>query len=392
MTPLLSRALLLRLVSVVAVAIGFYLPLAALPMFAAAQGATAAAGLANGALLLCTVAGELATPRLLARLGYRRTLAAGLVLLGLPTLVLLAPGGASVTAIVAVNAVRGVGFALSVVAGGALTAALIPAQRRGEGLALVGLVGGVPALLALPSGTWAATHWGYAVVFLVSAAAPLGAIVTVPALPVREPASGRSHGLTAGLRNPALLRPAAVFATSASAAGVLVTYLPLAVGAHAGWVVPAALLAQPALSTAGRWFAGRLGDRGGQSRLLIPGVLLAVTGMTAMAVTASGVLVVAGAAVFGTGFGVLQNATLALMYARVAPAEFGTVSAIWNGAYDLGMGGGALAVGTLVTLTGFSAAFIVVAASMLPALAIARRDARPDPLRTAKVELLPVPA
>src|SRR3954468_4989088 len=278
MTPLLSRALLLRLVSVVAVAIGFYLPLAALPMFAAAQGATAAAGLANGALLLCTVAGELATPRLLARLGYRRTLAAGLVLLGLPTLVLLAPGGASVTAIVAVNAVRGVGFALSVVAGGALTAALIPAQRRGEGLALVGLVGGVPALLSLPSGTWAAAHWGYAAVFLVSAVAPLAAIAAVPALPPRDPTPARSQGLAAGLRNAALMRPAAIFAASASAAGVLVTYLPLAVGAHAGWVVPAALLAQPSMSTAGRWFAGRLGDRCGQIRLLVPGVVLSVIG------------------------------------------------------------------------------------------------------------------
>jgi MFS family permease len=383
----MSRALLLRLVSVVAGAIGFYLPLAAVPMLAADHGAESAAGLANGALLVATVAGELATPRLLARVGSRWVLVAGLALLGLPALLLLTPAGTSVAAIVAVNAVRGVGFALSVVAGGALTAALIPPERRGEGLALVGLVGGVPTLLALPFGTWAAAHWGYGAVLVLTAAVPLLAIATVPGLPAHDATSGQSGGLVAGLRNAGLMRPAAIFASSASAAGVVVTYLPLAVTVQAAWVIPAALLAQPAPATAGRWFAGRLGDRAGQLRLLVPGVLLSLTGMAAMALTGSAPLVLAGAALFGAGFGVLQNATLALMYARVPPREYGTVSAIWNGAYDLGMGAGALAVGTLVTLTGFGAAFVVIAVGMLPALAMARRDAQPDRFPAREVHL-----
>jgi MFS family permease len=377
MTPLLTRALVLRLVSVVAGAIGFYLPLAALPMLAAHHGTDAAAGLANGALLVFTVAGELASPRLLVRLGCRSVLALGLVLLGLPALVLLTPAGSYVAAIVAVNAVRGVGFALSVVAGGALTAALLPDGRRGEGLALVGLVGGVPTLLALPFGTWAAGHWGYGVVLVLTAVVPLAAVATVPGLPSRSRDEEPSHGLVAGLRNGALARPAAIFASTAAAAGVVVTYLPLAVSHHAAWVAPAALLAQPATSTAGRWFAGRRGDRRGQTGLLVPGVASSLVGMAAMALTGSGPAVVAGALLFGAGFGVLQNATLALMYDRVPSTEYGTVSAIWNGAYDLGMGAGALAVGVLVTMTGFRAAFVAVAAAMLPALAMARGETRP---------------
>jgi len=393
MTPLMSRALMIRLASVVAGAIGFYLPLAAVPTFAAAHGAAAAAGLANGALLLATVAGEFATPRIVTRVGYRWTLAAGLALLGLPTPLLLLPGGTSTPAIVAVCVLRGAGFALSVVAGGALTAAILPAQRRGEGLALVGLVGGIPTLLALPLGPWIAAHCGYGLVFVLTAAAPTLAIASVPGLPGRDPAEGESLGLLAGLRNPRLARPAVIFASSASAAGVAVTYLPLAAAHSAGWVVPAALLAQPAASTGARWLAGRLGDRRGPARLIVPGVGLSVAGMAAMAITGSGVLVVAGAAVFGAGFGVLQNATLTLMYARVPASEYGTVSAIWNGAYDLGMAAGALAVAALVTLTGFAAAFAVVAASMLPALVLARREpatgARPARAAVEPVALVP---
>jgi MFS family permease len=391
MSPLVSRFLLLRLVTVVAGAVGFYLPLAAIPMFADSVGTGTAAGLANAALLFATVATELVTPRIVSLVGYRWALAVGLVLLGTPALVLLTPVGASVTVVVAVNAVRGVGFAVSVVAGGALTAALIPAERRGEGLALVGLVGGVPALLALPLGTWAAAHWGYGAVFALTALVPLAAITTVPGLPARDAASDGSHGVLHGLRRTDLIRPAGIFAATASAAGVVVTFVPLAVGTQAVWVAPAALLLQPTTSTLARWVAGRLGDRRGQTRLLVPGVSLAVIGMAAMAATSAGWLVAAGAGVFGTGFGLLQNATLALMYARASEPEYGTVSAIWNGAYDLGMGVGALAVGALVTQTGFSLAFLVVAATMLPALALARAEARPTSQPVTDLDLVDVP-
>jgi predicted MFS family arabinose efflux permease len=282
--------------------------------------------------------------------------------------------------------VRGVGFAVSVGAGGALTAALIPSERRGEGLALVGLIGGIPALLSLPFGAWAATHWGYGVVFILTAAVPVAAIATVPALPAQVATSVRGTGVVAGLCNRRLRRPAMIFAASASAAGVVVTFVPLAVP-HATWAAPAALLAQPTASTAGRWYAGRLGDRRGQTRLLVPGVALSVVGMATMAVTSYGVLVVAGAVVFGIGFGVLQNATLALMLARADAGEYGTVSAIWNGAYDLGMGAGAVAVGALVTVTGFPGAFLAVAASMIPGLVTARREAKPDPSPALEVDL-----
>ncbi|HEX5088299.1 MAG TPA: MFS transporter [Nocardioides sp.] len=382
--PLVSRALLLRFVSIVASSIGFYLPLAAVPMYAAAHGSPSAGGLANGALLVATVGGELATPRFVARVGYRWALAVGLVLLGAPALVLV--GTASFPAILAVNVLRGVGFAITVTAGGALTAQLIPDSRRGEGLALVGLVGGVPSLVALPFGAWAAAHWGFGPVFALSAAAPLLAVATVPGLPGRMLDTRTHHGVGGSLRQGALMRPATVFAASAAAAGVVVTYLPLALAHHAAWVAPAALLAQPAAATTGRWIAGRLGDRGGQVRLLVPGLALSILGVVAMAATGSVLLVIAGATTFGTGFGVLQNASLSLMYARVPTEGFSAVSAIWNAGYDLGMAVGAAGVAMLVGAVGFSWAFVVTALVMVPALLVARRETENEPGQSVAAE------
>jgi MFS family permease len=369
---ILSPALLLRFVSIVGSAVSFYLPLAVLPLLADAAGAHASAGLATGALLIATVACELVTPRLVARVGYRWALAIGLFLLGAPALVLLT--WSSSVALVAVSVVRGAGFAISVVAGGALTAALIPNERRGEGLAIVGLVSGIPGVLALPLGVWAAGRFGFGPVFVVTAFFPLVALVTLPGLPDRARSTTEKHGILAGLRNAGLMRPAMIFAAATTAAGVIVTYLPLAIGAELSWVVPVALFLQPAASTAARLAVGRLGDRRGQARLLGPGVVLAIVGMAALAATHSPVTVLAGATTFGVGLGILQNATITLMYARVDRTEYSTVSAIWNAAFDLGMAVGAMGIGVLVTAVGYSPAFLATAAVMLPALLLVRRE------------------
>lgn len=377
---LVSRALLLRFMSIIGSSIGFYLPLSVMPMFADQAGSGGGVGLATVTLLLATVACELVTPRLVARVGYRWALALGLTLLGAPTVVLMLSDSPGL--IIAISAVRGAGFGICVTAGGAVTATLIPVDRRGEGLALVGIVAGVPGLLALPAGVWAAARFGYAPVFVVTTAAPLLALLSLPGLPRRVVPAHR-RGVLDGLRNPALARPAMIFATSTAAVGALVTFLPLATLGQPAWVATAALFIQAASSTVSRWIAGRVGDRRGQRVLLVPGLILAAAGMAACACTSMPAAVIAGGLVFGVGFGVLQNATLTLMYTRAAAGEEGAVSAIWNAAYDLGMAAGAFCAGLAATTLGYPITFLLTAAALLPAFALVRRDRdAADPITT----------
>jgi len=345
-------------------ALGFYLPLAVIPLVAPSA---SAAGLATGAFLIATVVLELLTPRIVARLGYRRTLAWGLILLGAPTLVFLR--ATSAPALIAANAVRGMGFAIAIVAGSALIALVVPASRRGEGVALVGLVSGVCSLAALPLGLWIAHRYGPAPVFVVTALGPLAALAALPFLPDARPAEPSGHVVATNWRLPA------VFAACTSVAGVIVTFLPLAIPVSTASVV---LFVQPAVSTLARWAAGRAGDRHGHSRLLLPGVLLAIAGTAALAGTGSFAAVLFGAIVFGAGFGILQNVTLALMYERAPRSAYSGVSAVWNAAYDLGMAAGAIGFGVLVPAIGFAPAFLLTAATMLPALAPARRESARD--------------
>jgi predicted MFS family arabinose efflux permease len=381
--PLVTRPLLLRFVSIIGASASFYLPLSVVPLYATSSGSDAAAGFATGSLLFTTVAVELITPRLVARTGYRLALSVGLLALGLPALALLA--APNLALIVAVSIVRGAGFAVVTVAGGALTASMIPRERRGEGLALTGLVSGVPALTCLPLGVWAASRWGFGPVFVATAAAALLALAAVPGLPDRGALAPASHSGRAGggktgvlpaLRSPGLTRPAALFSASTMAAGVLVTFLPLATAGLPVSVASLALFAQPAAATLARLGAGRFGDKYGHTRLLAPGILLSVAGMASMAATHTPALVIGGAAVFGAGFGLLQNATLALMYARSAPGGYDAVSALWNAAYDAGMGAGAIGMGFVVRPFGYPATFLLTAALVGVALVPARRERR----------------
>ena len=373
---LVTRPLLVRFVSIVGASASFYLLLSTVPEYARAAGASAGtAGLTTTALTLSSVAAYLVAPRLIARYGYRPVLAVGLAALGAPALVLAAPSGigASLAVIMSVCAVRGVGFAVTCVAGYALTVSLIPPQRRGEGLGLVGLVSGVPSVTCLPLGVWLVAHVGYRPVFVAGGLAALAGLASVPWLPRPGRAAGPSTGILAALRTPALNRPALTFSAAAMAVGIIVTFLPLAMAKTSADIAALALLVQPATAIGGRWLAGRYGDRRGPAVLLAPGVLVAAAGLAALSLTAVPALVIAGAAVFGAGFGVTQNASLTIMYDRVPESGYSAVGAVWNLAYDGGMGVGAAGFGVLAAWTGYPAAFALTAAVLPVVLAAARR-------------------
>lgn len=373
--PIVSHALMLVFVCAFGSSTSFYLLLPVVPLFATSVGASGiGAGLATAALMFATVGAELVTPRLVARFGYRLTLAAGLLLLGAPALAL--PGAGNLAAILAVSVVRGLGFAITVVVGSALVASLVPDQRRGEGLGLYGIVVGVPSVVALPLGVWLAGHAGFPPVFVVGAAASLAGLAVVAGLPSRQAGAERPVGILTGLRTPALLRPSIVFAGTTMAAGVVVTFLPLAVPPASGNLAALALLAQAAAATLTRWWAGRYGDRHGARVLLVPGVVAAAAGILALFWISSPAAVLGGMVLFGAGFGAAQNVTLTLMFDRVPPSGYGTVSAMWNLAYDAGLGLGAAGFGVVAAQTGYAVAFALTAAVVLVALTPAWRDRR----------------
>lgn len=350
----------------------FFLLLSVMPMLAAAAGTgSSGAGLITGSLLLGTVAAEAVAAAAIRRFGYRTVLAAGAVLLGAPALAMLVREPQAV--MVSVSVVRGFGFGLSGVVTGALTARLLPPERRGEGLGLLGVVSGVPAVIALPAGVWLAGHHLAAAAAAMAATAALLPLAAIRWLPGGREArhtgpspSARSSRRLAG----AALRLPLIFAAATIAAGTLDSFLPLAKGIPSN-LASAALLVQAITATLSRWQAGKHGDRYGHARLLIPALAVAALGMAAMIVLGSPVVIFAGMVLFGAGFGVIENATFALLIEQLPEAK---ASALWNLAYDAGYGAGPALFGLICVSTGYPAAFALTGVLILATLPAAWRE------------------
>ncbi|MEV7908033.1 MFS transporter, partial [Streptomyces anulatus] len=146
------------------------------------------------------------------------------------------------------------------------------------------------------------------------------------------------------------------------------TFLPLAVPAGSQGTAATALLAHSCAMPLARWAAGRYGDRHGQSVLLVPAVIVAIIGMAGVVWLDNPYAVIVGAALFGAGFGAAQNVTLVLMLARSPSSAFAQVSALWNLAYDGGMGIGAVGFGLVAGSVGYPAGFALIVAVLALAL------------------------
>ena len=372
---MLTRPVVLLTLVAFAALFGFQLLLSVVPLYAdEAGGGSSGAGLATAAFMLSTVMTQIQMPRILGRYGYRRALAAGLLFLGVPAL--FYAYASTLVPILAVTLVRGVGFGIMTVVFAALIIELAPPHRRGEALGLLGVAITLPTIFCNALGLWLAGGFGFGVVFLLGGLAPLLGLGMIPyirsASPATEEGEESGAGFFAGLGRPHLRRIFFLFAATTMAAGVVITFLPLAVPGSGVFSAASALLVVGIITTASRWWAGRFGDRRDPRLLLAPGLIACAIGMVCLPF--GGVILLFGAVLFGGGFGLLQNSTLILMMGRVAKSEYGLGSTLWNAAFDAGTGVGAFSFGFVISAVGFSWSFFICSALLASALILVFLD------------------
>ena len=370
---MLTRPVVLLTLVAFAALFGFQLLLSVVPLYAIeAGGGSSGAGLATAAFMLSTVLTQIQMPRILGRYGYRRALAAGLLFLGVPAL--FYAYAQTLVPILAVTLVRGVGFGIVTVVFAALVVELAPPGRTGEALGLLGVAITLPNIFCNALGLWLVGQFGYGIVFLLGGVAPLLGLGMVIGIRSAAPSERR------GRRRWFLRRPRA--RSTVAHLPPLCGHddgrwggldLPASGGAWLGvFSAAGALLVVGVTSTASRWWAGRFGDRRDPRLLLAPGLLACAAGMACLPL--GGVVLLVGAVLFGTGFGLLQNATLILMMGRVSKSEYGLGSTLWNAAFDTGTGIGAFSFGFVISAVGFSWSFFICSALVASALLLVILD------------------
>jgi len=209
-------------------------------------------------------------------------------------------------------------------------------------------------------------------------ASPLLGIALVPLLMRSvgpQPGRAAAGANRAGVR--AALVPSLVLFAVTLAGGGVVTFLPIE--RPDGVLATTALLLFGATGAVTRWQAGMLADRLGVRLLLPLAVALASLGLVGVgAGLATGeAWVLVGAAVFGMGFGAVQNLTLLSAFTRAGESGTTAASAMWNAAFDAGTATGALALGLVAAGIGLDRTYVVVAAALAAMLPLAAAAARP---------------
>ena len=378
---------------------GFAAVLPLVPLWASRGGAGEfGAGATTAVFMLTTVLTQLGMPWLLDRAaGYQWAFPVGALIMGLPT-----PLFALTTdlgPLIAVSAVRGIGFGMVTVAGTALAARLVPPAQVGRATGYYGLAVGLPQVVILPGGVALALQFGFDTAFwltgicgVVAAALSSGILFADGG---RNRAVLRYGGEASEDARPAprglplfaaLAAPLVLMLVLSSAASGIVTFLAIPLEESA-WLVSALLAGYSLLLVTGRWTAGVLFDRHGRTILLLPGAIVAVSGMGLLATglwsngdaapgATTAALVLSGAALFGLGFGAVQNETVTVMLERAGPTGHGRASAVWNIGYDAGTGAGSVGLGLVIQLLGYGPAFAVVTVALAAVVPLALRRSR----------------
>ncbi|TRC71255.1 MFS transporter [Mesorhizobium sp. WSM4307] len=333
----------------------FYLLLSAIPAHASAVGGTSGAGAATGALMAATIVGEIAAPQVINRAGRRSALALALGLLGLGCLTAFP---ASLALLLLNCAVRGLALGVLLVAASGLSAQIAPPSRRAEAMSISGVASAVPAIVAVPLGPWVLTNLGAPGTAVCAATLAFAALAATALLPSeRKIETHEAHRL------PPLgvaIGPAISLGCGAVLVGATVTFLPLAHPEATSGTIMLGLLLQGLGATVTRWLSARHVDRHGTRLPMLAGLAACVVAAIGLAATGEAE-VLCGVLLSGIAFGVLQTATLAELLARAAPSQVDGAGALWNGAYDAGLGIGGIAFGGLATAVGFSTAFVATA-------------------------------
>lgn len=332
----------------------YTLPMAVTGPFGASA---AAAGVAFGAfavtaLLARPFAGRLADTR--GRLPLM-TAGAAIAAVGLA----LTAYTQSLTVLILLRLLLGVGEAAFFVASLATLADLAPASRLGEAISYNSLGLYLGLTLGPPLGEWLVHTWGFRSAWLGAAAIAALAVVLVRGVGEtgqRGTAPGRSR-----LIHVPAIAPSLGFLTSIVAMGGFLAFAALHAEETGMSSTSLPLVVYGATVVAGRLAFARLIDR--PAALPLGATALATMGLgvllLAVAPTPAGIL--AGSALAALGVVFSTPAFFSAIFATASPSQRGAAAATASIALDLGLAGGPILVGLVATQQGIPVAFALCA-------------------------------
>jgi MFS family permease len=339
-------------------------------------GSTFASGLFLGFLTYASASSAPITGAIGDRIGHRRVLIlSSVVIAGFSLAYGLIPG---YRLMLVLALVHGVFWSGLLSASGAYMTSFLPEHRRAEGIGYWGLSTVAAIAVAPPLGFWIYRHGWLAV-----CASALVLNVVMAAIAWRLPSDERApRALHDGAEKARGVLEWRVLALSVTlflysfGYGGITSFAALY--ADAVGVTPKGIyLTTLALAIlVSRPFSGRVADRFGYRRILVPSLVVIVLGLSILAVSSTRISMVCSALVFGVGFGTAYPVFAAYILHRVTAARRGAAFGAMLAAFDTGIGTGSTTLGWVIEQYGFPAAFgtaAALSALSLPYFVLAER-------------------
>lgn len=277
----------------------------------------------------------------------------------------------SILTLLALRVVHGIGWGASTTATATMASDVIPAVRRAEGMGYYGIAATLAMSLGPALGLYLVKYSSYSVLFtgaaILAALGLAGSFLINYETPLKNREEAKILPVKGVVLEKTALPPALVLFFITLTYGGIVTFLPTYADYRGVENIGLFFTVYALVLLLSRPITGKLADRYGVRKFLVPGILLIALALALLVKASSLPIFLLVAVIYGLGFGTVQPILNALVISLSPPERRGAANATFAVAMDLGIGVGAVALGYLTQKMGFefmygcSAGFALVA-------------------------------
>lgn len=255
---------------------------------------------------------------------------------------------------------QGIGWGMTSTVFATIMSDIVPVNRRGEGTGYFALSIILATSLATIAGMEIMKHYDFTVILFVSTAFVITGLLLTLAIslaPIKQltKASRRKREFSWSdlFEKKALLPSLLCFLHSITLGGIM-SFLMLygqEIGVENTWIY---FVGHVSMILITRPFAGKLFDRKGHAVVIVPGVILMITGLTILSYAASESTLLLASLFYGLGYGAAHPSLQAWAINRSPANRKGAANGTFLSSLDLGYAVGAVLLGLIATHTNYA--------------------------------------
>jgi MFS family permease len=354
-----------------------YLLIACITVFTAEkfQASASMSGLAAGIFIIGMLFGRLYSGKSIERIGRKKMLYFGIIFSLIAVLLYFAV--TSLSLLLIIRFLHGIGFGIASTATGTIVANVIPNERRGEGTGYYALSTTIASAIGPFLGIYINQHYGFQMNFVICA------VLIVMSLLISVWISVPNGTINQAQLNPTKsFKLSSFFEPKALPISIVSIFIGLAYSSilsflntyaqqiHLVDVASLFFIVYAIATLVSRPFTGRLFDKKGENVVVYPALIILAIGFLVISQVHHGYTLLISAVLVGVGYGSFIPSAQAIAVKAAPRDRMGLATSTFFMFADFGAGFGPFIIGFLIPVLGFKNLYIAMAIVVLADIAI----------------------